>query len=205
MSDQHTAPVGFAGLAALASNRDLELAIAASKASLAPADPAQRGKQAPPHNTEATSTAPPTSSAPASGHSSRTWVTRIFWAAIGIGVLWYLSNENTTPRHTSGETRTTYSIVPSETVPFAGTGNTLNDSEIRYCVSQDIRIDGARSAVNNYLGWQVDTFNRLVSDYNSRCSNFRYRRGSLERIRAEVEARRTTLLIEGANLVNSPR
>ncbi|MEM5343656.1 hypothetical protein V4C56_29065 [Paraburkholderia azotifigens] len=43
----------------------------------------------------------------------------------------------------------------------------------------------------------VDAFNAAVEDYNSRCSNFRYRIGTLEGVRSEVEANRAVLTKQG--------
>ena len=41
-------------------------------------------------------------------------------------------------------------------------------------MAEDIRIDGAKSALNNYVDADVDRFNAMVGDYNSRCSSFKY-------------------------------
>lgn len=84
-----------------------------------------------------------------------------------------------------------------EQMPPAGTGMTLNSSQIRYCLSQTIRIDAWKSAVNSYSQNSVNAFNEAINDYNARCSNFRYRRGSLESIRSEVESSRFLLQQEG--------
>lgn len=88
-----------------------------------------------------------------------------------------------------------------EQMPPAGSGRTFSVNEIRYCLSQDIRIDSMRSTVNSYSSYEIDQFNAVVSDYNSRCSNFRYRRGALEAIRSEVEVNRPSLSAEGNNKV----
>jgi hypothetical protein len=41
-------------------------------------------------------------------------------------------------------------------------------------LAEDIRMNGAKSAVNNYIDADVDRFNAMVADYNSRCSSFQY-------------------------------
>jgi hypothetical protein len=87
---------------------------------------------------------------------------------------------------------------PAEIQPPAGTGITLTPDQIRYCLSENIRIDGAQGVLNRYNESDIDRFNYLIADYNSRCSNFRYRQGSLESVRAGVEANRARLLTEGA-------
>jgi hypothetical protein len=73
----------------------------------------------------------------------------------------------------------------------------LSVPQIRYCVAEDIRLDAAKGVINNYVEADVDRFNAMVADYNSRCSRFRYRRGALESARSDVEAIRSLLQAEG--------
>lgn len=84
-----------------------------------------------------------------------------------------------------------------EEIPPPGSGQLLSDNQIRYCLSQDIRLSSYDSAVNHYSQSAIDSFNAAVADYNSRCSNYKYRRGSLDRIRNEVESRRSELQSDG--------
>ncbi|GEO42599.1 hypothetical protein SAE02_67470 [Skermanella aerolata] len=86
---------------------------------------------------------------------------------------------------------------PEEVMAPVGEGNVLSVSQLRYCVAQGVRIDGARSAVTDTSEADINRFNVMVSDYNSRCSSYRYRKGLLESVRAEVEARRPMLEAEG--------
>jgi hypothetical protein len=51
--------------------------------------------------------------------------------------------------------------------------------------------------VNNYSESSVNAFNEAVDDYNMRCSHFRYRSGTIESIRAEVEANRYAIFQQG--------
>ena len=83
-----------------------------------------------------------------------------------------------------------------ESPPF-GNGLSLSANQIRYCLSESIRVGAWRNAVNTYSSSSIAAFNAGVSDYNGRCSNFRYRRGSLENVKSEVEGRRYQLLQEG--------
>jgi hypothetical protein len=55
----------------------------------------------------------------------------------------------------------------------------------------------ANEAINQYNDSDVDRFNTLVADYNSRCSNFRYREGALEIARSEVERFRSDYVAQG--------
>jgi hypothetical protein len=58
-------------------------------------------------------------------------------------------------------------------------------------------MEGARSALDQHRPLDVNRFNMMVDDYNGRCS-FRYRSGSLETIRTEIEVNRNRLWAEGA-------
>lgn len=72
-----------------------------------------------------------------------------------------------------------------ENRPPVGQGLTLSRSQIRYCVFQGQRLDIIRTlSTTNY---QIDRFNALIGDFNSRCSSYRYRGSDLSA--AEREAR----------------
>lgn len=86
---------------------------------------------------------------------------------------------------------------PREEKPPAGNGLTFNESQIRYCLAEDIRMKGMQRHVDHYSHTSVAAFNKYVEDYNSRCSHFRYRSGMLESVKSEVESRRATLDSQG--------
>lgn len=83
------------------------------------------------------------------------------------------------------------------TMPPVGTDHVLSSDQIRYCVYEDRRIKGAEKVVDSYNQVAVDTFNRMVDDYNSRCSSFRYRAGTLTLIQEDANAIQTQLEQEG--------
>lgn len=85
----------------------------------------------------------------------------------------------------------------SEETPPGGSSNVLTAPQIRYCLAEDIRIESSKAAINNYLDSDVNRFNGMVSDYNNRCGHFRYRKGTLESARSEVERYRADLQLEG--------
>jgi hypothetical protein len=94
-------------------------------------------------------------------------------------------------------------VSPNEDKPPVSNNFSLSRDQIRYCLSEDIRLGSMKGALNHYADNEVDLFNAKIHDYNSRCSKFRYRRGSLESVRSEVEANRLMLEAEGhARLVN---
>ena len=87
--------------------------------------------------------------------------------------------------------------LPNEDKPPVGRDLVLSMAQIRYCVAEVVRMDGAKSAMNNHVDSDVDRFNAMVADYNSRCGSFRYRSGALESARREVEIYRSQLQSEG--------
>jgi len=149
-----------------------------------------------------------------SGSSGIKWV---FGAAAFIFVIWLIGKSN------KQETAPTYSPppiaapapspavisppVPAPTPtpsgaprpsgvigkPPVGEAHVLDRDQIRYCLSEKVRLDAIEPIVNTSRNLEVDKFNGSVADYNSRCGHFRYRRGSLESVRAEVEARRSEI------------
>jgi hypothetical protein len=86
-------------------------------------------------------------------------------------------------------------------VPAIGRGLALDEAEIRYCVAQKVRLEGARSMVDNTSSYDINRFNLLISDFNSRCSDYRYKPSAMNRVRLEVESRQGTLLAEGRLLM----
>jgi len=97
-----------------------------------------------------------------------------------------------------------YSSVSEEKPPI-GAGNLFNRSQIRYCLSEGIRIDAMRGFIDQYSKHEVNQFNFYVNDHNGRCGSFRYRRGTLEAIRNEVENNRYVLEQEGIKKVVNMR
>jgi hypothetical protein len=118
------------------------------------------------------------------------WKTPLIWTAvIGgiIGLAYY------------GDQHQANSPQPTEELePAVGTDNLLSAREIRYCEAQNLRLEGARTMVNRQYQFNIDSFNVMIADYNSRCSSFRYRLGTLQPIKAAVQADRQRYFSEGA-------
>lgn len=108
------------------------------------------------------------------------------------------------PASTSTPPAPVYRLPPPvqsfESQPMPGTDNVLEESEIRYCLSQKIRIQGWEPNVNTSSQSSVDAFNWAIADFNSRCGSYRYRTQVMDRVRSEVNARSTDLRFEGVNL-----
>ena len=83
--------------------------------------------------------------------------------------------------------------VSDEQKPPVGRDNVLNIPQIRWCKREEIRIEAIESVINNAYEHEVDRFNAKVSDYNSRCGEFRYRRGNVEQVDRELASERESI------------
>jgi hypothetical protein len=208
---------GFAGLSSLVSDVDATTpppvpkkpASSPSAATSAASRPTPPSVARPPHPQGAPQPPYKPPGPPGFGWSTGKW-----WIGIAVvaGFFWLMSQISTqAPAYAPPERSTTptYSLpvqpqVPSrpvESKPPTGEGRLISREQIAYCVAEDIRMAGARAAVNNYNASDVDRFNAMVADYNSRCSSFRYRQGALESVRSNIEPYRSQLYSEGQQRV----
>ena len=99
---------------------------------------------------------------------------------------------------------------PNEEKPPIASNLVFSIAQIHYCLAEDIRLESAKSAVNNYIDSDVDRFNAMVADYNSRCSSFKYQtnnrgRNDLNSSQRDIEPFRSQLQSEGRRkFVRSP-
>jgi hypothetical protein len=208
---QSPAKSGFAGLGSMASDVDAVIRQAEESANKRPSvgssgsspAPSQRvNHEQPPAQETFYSGSPKPTGAP----SAKKWLLGLGAAAAAIWLLSTLNNQPPQRRSPEATTRPSTEItiprpdvqasLTEERPPF-GSDQVLGPAQLRYCLAEEIRLEGARSALNNYVEWQVNRFNAMINDYNGRCSRFRYRRGALESARAEVERYRIRLEAEG--------
>jgi len=212
---------GFAGLSTMVSDVDATIEKhGVSDTTAAPAPAAGSTGRSPTARTandqeprQYADPSPPSSG----GASGLNWILGV--AAV-LGAIWFFSESSKTP---STRPTTSYSdpapttnaapaprVVPAAPPPTAtrppslavekpppGRSNVLGVAQIRYCLAEDIRIEAAKPVVNDFIDADVDRFNAMVEDYNSRCGSFKYRKGALETARSDVEAMRPTLQLEG--------
>lgn len=86
-----------------------------------------------------------------------------------------------------------------EDIPPVGSGLSFTRNQVRYCIFQGARLDFIRPLTTTNS--QIDNFNALIEDYNSRCSNFRYTSGVLESVQSEVSGRSTILREDARRMV----
>jgi hypothetical protein len=86
-----------------------------------------------------------------------------------------------------------------ERIPPIGKGFAFDRAQIRYCLSEEIRINAWREQMNRSSRNTEGAFNAAVNDYNARCPEFSDRSETIQSIRSEVEAHREALTRQGAN------
>lgn len=195
---------GFAGLSSLVSDVDMSPPLAAGKGPTADARASRdaslwssrAAQPKPQRNQRRTYQEPP---APSSGASGRKWVLGI--VAV-IGALWFVSEAtkkppSSPPPYTQSAPRKQTLSRPEEVKPPVGQDLVFSIGQIRYCLAEDIRINGAKSVLNRYYNSEVDRFNAMVVDFNSRCGSFRYRSGALESARRDIQPYWNQLHVEG--------
>lgn len=146
----------------------------------------------------------------------RTWM----WWGVGIGGLFILittlnGNQPTLPAtdiqsvsSSTGISSPTHTVLtppawsdltppPSEEIPPAGLNNLLSRTQITYCLAQNIRLDAAQGMVRQSTAADVDRYNAMIADYNSRCGQYQYEQGSRETARKAVESFRPMYHAEG--------
>jgi hypothetical protein len=86
---------------------------------------------------------------------------------------------------------------PLEELPPIGSGLTLTNNQIRYCLSEKIRIEAWETVLNTHSDLSVNSFNDSVDNFNMRCSNYRYKKYEMDLVSSQVEARRLELRADG--------
>lgn len=200
---------GFGGLADMVS--DVETPAAATPASATPPPQTRPVSDAAPRTVgRAPAPAAPSPPAPyqrtaqqARPPNGGKWLIGV---AVVLAVVWMIaqsSGRKASPaRASSGSPRPAPRAASApepldESKPSPGSDLVLTTSQIRYCLAEDIRLGAAKGVVNAYSDADVDRFNAMVTDYNSRCGQYRYRQGTLESARSAVERHRTELEVAG--------
>ena len=196
---------GFAGLSSLAS--DIEIPTSSPGPSDTATEPTQEEWRAP--HRRSTASGPPASQqrprSPTFDEASPAkWIIGV---TIVMGLVWLgTRTASVVPAPTASEylspTIPDALTLPSESKPPIGSDLVLTPAQVRYCVAEEIRIDGAKAAVNDTNNDDIARFNDMVTDYNQRCGSFRYRRGVLDGAHRDVEPYRSQLVSEGQRRIS---
>ena len=217
--DRKDSTKGFAGLSSLVSDVDATV----SEADRNPKALPHAADREATRTTESQTSSPSSEPSPAyqpppqpsGGGSTGKWIAGI---AVVVGLIWLASlsdkrTPSTSPTYTPApESQSAPSTTPAwqppspavqqsnrptEEPPPVGNGLSLSMPQLRYCTAENIRLDAAKVVISSYSDTDIDRFNALVADYNSRCGQFRYRRGTLESAQSEVEQHRSEIEVEG--------
>jgi len=101
------------------------------------------------------------------------------------------------PSSSSAPSDPASSNYSSESKPDIGRGNILSEGEIRYCISEGIRLEAARAAIDKTNNHQIERFNTLIDDFNGRCSNYKYRQSDYDRAQQASSSEREMLVTQG--------
>jgi hypothetical protein len=126
---------------------------------------------------------------------------RIAWAALAafLGVIW-LANSDSRPSlsRAANPPGRPSSAGNAEMAPPIGRDRQLTRDQIRYCLFQGERLKAFRLVATT--DGQIQYFNRLAGDWNSRCSSYRYRTADMQALENELGAQKDRLQHEGRNL-----
>ncbi|MCM8627088.1 hypothetical protein [Accumulibacter sp.] len=213
MSDNKNDGKGFAGLDSMVSDVTDDVRNVISKLP----QPRQEPPRAPPPSPLPVQSEPvqpqpaPPLSRPApiaSGKQPSGGKNWLVWGGIILFLIWVFGNSGKSNNNTSyspppsSSSSSSYAPAPAPVPapapavvssagekPPVGNGLSFNREQIRYCLTEKYRVSAIESIVDNTRSGEVAAYNAMVDDYNSRCSHFRYRRGMLESVRSEVDAR----------------
>ena len=91
-----------------------------------------------------------------------------------------------------------------EMKPSKSSSSALNMNELRYCLSEQIRLDSVKNIINDYFQEDIDRYNGLVNDYNNRCKNRKYYETAFTKANKEVNDREYTIKKDGLNRFPKP-
>lgn len=203
---------GFAGLSSLVSDVDMTPPPAAKTepAATAPSTGRPSPLAAQPQPSQQHQAYPEPAQQASSGSSAGMWVVAI--TAV-ISVLWLIGLSDKSPTSPAPAYSPLAEIVttsdspspaepqaptrPKESIPPVGQGLTLSVAQIRYCLAEDIRVEGARSVLDLEDEAATARFNDLIADFNSRCVNFNHGPTALDEAHRDIEPHRRTLRSEG--------
>ena len=95
-------------------------------------------------------------------------------------------------------------VFPGEEVPDADTR--LTRGELRWCLYEPIRLDGAGNELKPHERWEVDYHNAAVDRYNRSCSSKANRQRDLTAVERELDAsKRQALRQAGVDRVRRAR
>jgi plasmid maintenance system killer protein len=200
---------GFAGLDSMASDVSEDIRAAKQVSTVSPTPPEDAGASSSPSDVQPPVQPNPTPASPnSSGMGATGWILGAVVLFLIVAGLSGKKPSSPSAQPTSSQPAPSYpeSSAPASPpvasppapqsnieMPPVGSNNVLDVRQIRYCQTENIRIEAIESVVDKRKSGEVERFNALVNDYNSRCGQYRYRRGDLQRVQQEVEQNRSAI------------
>ncbi|WP_323586132.1 PEGA domain-containing protein, partial [Aliarcobacter butzleri] len=73
----------------------------------------------------------------------------------------------------------------------------LNKNQVLYCEAEKIRLAAVQNKIDLYSTYEVDIYNSLTNDYNSRCANKQYYKNDMYYVDRNIEKKRYQLQQDG--------
>jgi hypothetical protein len=143
----------------------------------------------------------------------------LFWGGVAVaGAIWFIVQNQEpkrpayAPLQAPAYTTPSASYVPpaplpssttAEDKPPVGRNRLLTTEQVRYCTYQGERIEFLRPLPQDNA--EIDRFNAIVSDFNSRCASYEYRKGVLQRVEGELPSVQPRLKAEAEAIAQSWR
>ncbi len=89
--------------------------------------------------------------------------------------------------------------VINELKPAEGKNKLLSLNEIYYCLAEDARLESGKTILSQMSNLQIAKYNKFVSDYNSRCANFKYSKSNFYEAKKLVNVNRSSIEIQGVS------
>jgi len=140
---------------------------------------------------------PPISAIPVEQPSPAMDFIKKYWVLIGIGIflIWAFSGSGGSSSSSSSSSNYTLTESP----PPYGSGQTLNSSQIYYCLAENVRIDANKATINQYDNYSIQRFNGTINDYNARCSDYRYKQSAMNAAQKALDSNRYLIQSQGSS------
>ena len=125
------------------------------------------------------------------------WKKMLVFGAIVVAILFSAINRDPSPRSGANP----QGSEQGEQMPPAGANNVLSTSQIRFCEHELVRLNALKGDIDNWFTAQK--FQARVSQFKGGCMNYRYRKGTLEQVKAETAAMKPTLENEAKAILAS--
>jgi len=152
---------------------------------------------------KSTSTAPDTDGS--EGPANWSW-----WLLGIIGIIIWIVIQNNNSSFSNQTTYSSSSQAPTatdssyESKPETYT-DVLNKNQLLYCEAEQIRLDAVKGKINTYSSYEINKYNNLSNDYNSRCADKQYYKNDMPFVQRSIRSKKYELEQEGLARFNKSK